>query len=53
MLEQREELAQLMDERRKLLTIQDQLQKLHDQLPGVRKGVFLFYGASCMDDYCH
>ena len=32
MREQREELEQLMEERRKLLGIQDQLQKLHDQL---------------------
>ena len=35
MQEQRAELEQLVDERRKLLAIQDQLQRLHDQLPGV------------------
>ena len=35
MQEQRAELEQLVDERRKLLAIQDHLQRLHDQLPGV------------------
>ncbi len=35
MLRQRQELEQLVEERRKLLAIQDQLQRLHDQLPAV------------------
>ena len=35
MAEQRAELDELVDERKKLLAIQEQLQKLHDQLPGV------------------
>lgn len=35
MQEQRAELDHLMDERRKLLSIQEQLQRLYEQLPGV------------------
>lgn len=35
MQQQRAELEQLMNERHKLLAIQEELQKLHHQLPGV------------------
>ena len=36
MHEQKAELDNLMEERQKLLLIQEQLQKLYEQLPGVR-----------------
>ena len=41
MQEQRAELDHLMDERRKLLSIQEQLQRLYEQLPGVSTGGFM------------
>ncbi len=47
MAEQRAELDELVDERKKLLAIQEQLQKLHDQLPGVCLDELTSYSLVC------